>query len=117
MRISDWSSDVCSSDLAWTLDLGDDEPHCRAVKVTGVGRVLTRLGPAGMAGRDPPYQRVNRCEANASFQSPASSGTSAPRPRRCSLTPSAAANPTYPTPTHAVSPHTSSPSPPHPPST
>src|SRR3546814_10456043 len=62
MRISDWSSDVCSSDLAWTLDLGDDEPHCRAVKVTGVGRVLTRLGPAGMAGRDPPRSEEHTSE-------------------------------------------------------
>src|SRR3546814_20109816 len=45
MRISDWSSDVCSSDLAAEVgDLGDDG-HAAAV----VGRALADLNPAAVA--------------------------------------------------------------------
>src|SRR3546814_994636 len=45
MRISDWSSDVCSSDLAAEVgDLGD-AGHAAAV----VGRALADLNPAAVA--------------------------------------------------------------------
>src|SRR3546814_1478577 len=48
MRISDWSSDVCSSDLHLTLDNYTGLPHVallpRTRAVPAVDRVLTELG-------------------------------------------------------------------------
>src|SRR3546814_1787024 len=48
MRISDWSSDVCSSDLTW-MKLG---PPYANVAATGAGEAGGRAGPVALlAGR------------------------------------------------------------------
>src|SRR5690606_40276305 len=51
----DWSSDVCSSDLAQSLVDADSDPEVRAVILTGTGRAFCagldlRPRPAGAPG-------------------------------------------------------------------
>src|SRR3546814_2850731 len=55
MRISDWSSDVCSSDLVGAIEAGDSPvPACRRDPVIGlVAASLTMIGIDIVTGRSP----------------------------------------------------------------
>src|SRR3546814_20286936 len=58
MRISDWSSDVCSSDLQMAL-LGEHQSercHVRAQRIFGLARVLGKIGR--YRGVDAPVELV-----------------------------------------------------------
>src|SRR3546814_12150061 len=62
MRISDWSSDVCSSDLVVTPELGRGEPHdleLDAVWVAGVEALVDRV-VAGSLQRTGGLQALDR---------------------------------------------------------
>src|SRR3546814_4030964 len=63
MRISDWSSDVCSSDLLWRRHRGLGKPSAPA-RSLGVSRSRTRRGTLG--DRNPQTRFVERaCELDA----------------------------------------------------
>src|SRR3546814_2120090 len=54
MRISDWSSDVCSSDLIWSISREDHdafalESHRRAAVATDAGYFTAEIAPVDIA--------------------------------------------------------------------
>src|SRR3546814_19432504 len=49
MRISDWSSDVCSSDLALTVDFGGGTLDLSVVRYSNTGAAFGMLATAGVA--------------------------------------------------------------------
>src|SRR3546814_4256125 len=59
MRISDWSSDVCSSDLLWSRDPGQqpvDQPSPDRIQCA---RSLRQLDAGGVAGAAQTYRAQN----------------------------------------------------------
>src|SRR3546814_1379757 len=83
MRISDWSSDVCSSDLLLPLQLAQGRAHPAA----GVDAAARRAFPAELGGAPDPLQPQHPCRPDGLPEKPpaqaqAPPGLTGDRPHR-----------------------------------